>query len=107
MKKHQEAEAEKRKLLWSAEQLANEVMANVNDDEDPIMKHFDEFESNLTRAREKLAAMKREEERQISEDHKLSEEVFEDFRVELVELDELFKKYDEDESGLLDPDEAR
>eukprot|EP00746_Dinoflagellata_sp_MGD_P166639 gnl/MRDRNA2_/MRDRNA2_96682_c0_seq1.p1 gnl/MRDRNA2_/MRDRNA2_96682_c0~~gnl/MRDRNA2_/MRDRNA2_96682_c0_seq1.p1 ORF type:complete len:1075 (+),score=251.98 gnl/MRDRNA2_/MRDRNA2_96682_c0_seq1:142-3366(+) len=100
VKKKEHEEAERKKMMWNAEEV-------VHDDEDPIMKDFDAFEECLTRAREKLAAIRREQERQIGQDHKIPQETFTSFRSELIELDELFRKYDQDESGLLDEGEVR
>lgn len=101
-KKEQEA-IEKRKLLWTSEQSGSE---DINEDED-LMKDFDAFEIHLTRARERLGALIRDREREISEENHLPEEVFREFRPELIELDELFRKYDVDDSGCLDENEVR
>mmetsp|Transcript_83923 Transcript_83923/g.260984 ORF Transcript_83923/g.260984 Transcript_83923/m.260984 type:complete len:635 (+) Transcript_83923:1117-3021(+) len=67
---------------------------------------FELFESLVHQAQELLTALRRERERSLAAKYDLSEEDFDEFRPDLLELHELFTKFDTEEHGVLRPTEV-
>jgi len=67
---------------------------------------FERFEKLFHEAQERLTGARRARERGLAKALKLTEEVLEEFRSDLIELHQLFLKYDTDESGVLEPAEV-
>lgn len=74
--------------------------------DDFVMQDFPQFEVCLRKAQERLTVLLRERERQIQQKRQVNDKTFEEFRSDFLQLDDLFTKYDADNSGELDEDEV-
>jgi Ca2+-binding EF-hand superfamily protein len=72
----------------------------------PIDISFDSFQSVVFAAKEKSTRESRQKERQIQIKEKLAEEVFQEFREDMLVLHELFGRYDTESKGYLEMMEA-
>lgn len=68
--------------------------------------NFDQFVQFMFRCQEYAQRMIRTKEREIQMEYQLSKEIFDQFRTNLVMLHDIFKHFDEDNSGSLDTNEC-
>eukprot|EP00746_Dinoflagellata_sp_MGD_P078489 gnl/MRDRNA2_/MRDRNA2_31382_c0_seq1.p1 gnl/MRDRNA2_/MRDRNA2_31382_c0~~gnl/MRDRNA2_/MRDRNA2_31382_c0_seq1.p1 ORF type:complete len:741 (+),score=193.92 gnl/MRDRNA2_/MRDRNA2_31382_c0_seq1:42-2264(+) len=78
----------------------------VTDQDESGEVNFDEFQQLVRKIRVDLTVLRRLQEKQIAQDHRLGPQLFEEFRPELVILYQAFCRYDKDKSGLLDKEES-
>lgn len=68
--------------------------------------NFPFFEKLVHEAQATLVTMRRSRERKLFEEHGLTQEQFDEFRSDLIALDAMFRKFDVDGSGFLEPQEV-
>jgi len=96
---HPAPPTKKKKRIDPAEEIPEEEQV-------PEPSPFEKFEKCIQQVLERLTVMRRQRERDLAEEHKLSDEQLEEFRGDMVAWDALFRKFDVDDGKTLDENEV-